>query len=1313
MVRLITLFSLLCIMMFSAVTAESVDCDYTLYTSSTSPYALFYAKGFDFQSVTSTFTASGDIAAYQLTWYLGGPMDAVDIAGPTSLSSSNSITITKSLLESHDFSTGVYHIGSYMHSDIYMTTAGWIYYQGGNVIYNLTPVSSNLGSKTVVYSYSSSSGLYGTRSYQVFQPNGVVVGGGSISDSGNISITFGQRGPYGVAAEGLPAPADPPCECFCPGLHHVDGAVETPAIELADIISSTSGIDPENLPTPYYPFSGNYSIEPAYADYVRLYWKKTYNEFHATNIVILQEDSTGSIEDPNDPGKKYKVIDDGRIALGTPTDNGIGASGGWQYTGEVRWPEEGTHLPQCQAGSLRIGFEFDDGYVQLTNKYINVLLSVYDVKAVDSSILNLGHAGSTGSSSIFYTLSSNTSLCSSLSINVNVGSAKVLAGSGSKGTHEVEWNGRNTAGELVQPGPYALTFNLPSSQSGVSLGSTLAINNLEYDSSFMPVSSEVLTVAFRLREPVIRPHATSAKLTAVVYDAWGQLVKVLANESTGSLDNQTTGSSNGYNEIEWDGTDERGEIVDPGQYTVSLVAEDNAGERCQSDRVNFSVSVVDPPPTANVLMWPSFDQSYSGEGPDAVCGYTNSGGSVTFSVDGGTVGPVNDLLSNGAFFIDVSNLVGEHTVTVSTSSPTLGNTTIDVPFFRNTYDIAVPADYSRFDPQTSGNGVGVQLNAATSDTVRVDVVNPFYQTYSVGGTSCISSEQPIPVSDLLNGFVSTKLVKTVDSSRAIAQGANSIQWDGKDSSGAWASPGVYEIVVSRVNDDNRLDIYTLLPVVIEHLGGPQLQVDNPVVIGSSVTISWTTAASTNGYVLFESEEGLRGKLSSGTTGSNHSLCLPGTTPDTTYHYYVVAEDSVTHTTTISDRQSVTTGSGTRIGTSGVQFEENQGSIQCRVDYSSALPVAAAIEYAQVGPGTNAPQWQRAEHTYKDTQHMFTFDVQSNAEYVYRIVSSEDGNWSNATKSRFDWFTTETDFCSVSITNINDMEGVSDISDVVVRASDSTNTRFSDHGITSIELYIDGQPVNSVTKSVGTDINGTDYTEYVFHAASMQIGDGVHMIEAVASDDYWNKTHCEIYVMVDSGANVATGGTLASATIGSTSAETGVPVNTRAAAAKQEKCKLWYSPRIVIAPDLLEEGHAFITIRYDDNGYGLYPKTIPGDLLYGKGTIRFDKPKKRRLVLSPGGLIPVSLAADVPYSVNRVYKDIADALIQQANKDYNNTPDYDLFARYNTSQKHQYYNCATWTGKLFKDVKNDGGCTPSFLPSNIGSFASCLNSSSKR
>jgi len=1055
------------------------ECGEPFSLGRTSPYALFYAKGYDFQSVTASASVSGADTSFM--WITGaGPLEAITV-GPGS-----SATITKEFMESNGLGTGVYAIGCWAEGGC-GESAGWIYYAGPGVLGDFTPVSSSLSGKTVHYTYTSPDGYYDARSYVLFAPNGGTAGGGSLANSGSIDINFSQRGPYGFACEGT---GNLSWDCFNADLHHVDGRVETPTFSINHITSSTSS-------------STQYAsaIEPAYGDNVTFHWQKTYNEFHADSIVILQEDAAGTIIDPDDPNKKYSIIETVPLESSTNVvDHGI--SNYWQWTGDLTWPTSGTNLPEFPSGHHRLGIKYDDGYVWLTGQYIDVYLSIYDVYTENHAPFYVG-IDTEDKTSIYYKMSAEAQAGE---VNINLGGAKTIPGTPNKGQNALPnaWDGSTSPDNYVRGGSYGLTFGV-TPLSG-SVGPLLSVY-VSSDSSFTPALNETLTVDVNIQEPVRRPQATQAELTAIIYDSNGEFVRLLANEQQANINNQVD-LTDGHNALVWDGKNEKGETVDPGDYTITLFAKDNAGVGCESDCVIRTVTVAEPPQTEADLEWPvdgitSEDDEDSG----SITGYTDSGDySVEYGFDGGGLTQTASVdPSTGMFSIDVSALAGLHTVTIRTTSWQYGDKEITVQFFRNTFSITSPQNAARFDPQANGN-ISVQYTSQAVDTVDVYVVDPYDQA------GCISPQQPVPSAEVMNGTVSEKTVKAIATGLSVVAGSNTVIWDGKDSSGNFVSPGVYNVVIQRSNTDELLDTSTAVQVVVEHPNGaPQISGVTTSVQGACIAISWSTDIATTGYVICEPSDDAQSlfRFSAGSASTNHTVWLPGTTPGTTYNYYVVATNPTTSASAVSDLRTVTAGNGPAIGNVSTTSSGNQ----LQISYSSESPVTAAVEYARVGPGINPIQWQRVEHAYKDQDHVFMLtNLQSNSEYVYRIIGATDNTWAESTKTEFRWFTTKTDPCSVSFTNLEDRAGVTELSDITVSASDAAH-RFSDHGITKVELYVDGESVESYDKTATGD-----HVDYTFHVGSMNLTNGLHQIEAIAYDDYWQETDKRIQVLLDSGSS---------------------------------------------------------------------------------------------------------------------------------------------------------------------------------------------------
>lgn len=852
---MILILAIFGIFLVQSVWAVDCECGEPFSLGRTSPYALFYAKGYNFQSVTASASVSG--ATTSIMW-LGnpGPMEAIDVCP------GSSATITEEFMESNSLGTGVYAIGCYAEGGC-GSSAGWIYYAGPGVLGDFTPVSSCPGSKTVHYTYTSPSGYYDARSYVLFAPNGGTTGGGSLSDSGSIDINFSQRGPYGLACEGT---GNLSYDCFNADLHHVDGRVESPAFEIHHITSSTSS-------SPQYASA----IEPAYGDNVTFHWQKTYHEFHAESIVILQEDPAGTIIDPNDPSKKYSIIE--TVSLGGSTnivDHGI--SSYWQWTGDLTWPTPGTNLPEFPSGHHRLGIKYDDGYIELTNQYIDVYLSIYDVYTDSNAPFYVG-LDTEDETSIYYSMSAPAQ---EGEVNINIGGAKTIEGTPNKGQNVLPnaWDGSTSPDNYVHGGSYGLTFNV-TPLSG-SVGPLLYVN-ASHDYSFTPALDETLTIDVNIQEPTRRPQSTQAKLTAVVYDSNGEFVRLLANEQQANINNQAE-LTNGHNELVWNGKNEKGEIVDPGDYTITFFAEDNAGAGCESNCVITTVTVADPPETEATLEWPAEEFTLEAEEDSGIItGYTDSGDySVDYGFDGGGLTQTASVdYDTGMFSIDVSALTGLHTVTIRTTSWEYGDKEITVQFFRNAFSTTSPQNGARFDPQTSGN-ISVQFTSQAGDTVDVYVVDPYDQSI------CISPEQPVPAAEVMNGTVSEKIIKVIATGQSVVAGSNTITWDGKNTSGNFVPPGIYNIIVQRSNTDGLLDTGKAVQVVIEHpSGAPQISNVTEDVDGALIAISWNTDIATTGYVVCEPNDEAQSifKLPAKSVSTNHTVWLPGTTPGTTYNYY--------------------------------------------------------------------------------------------------------------------------------------------------------------------------------------------------------------------------------------------------------------------------------------------------------------------------------------------------------------------------------------------------------------------------------------------
>lgn len=999
--------------------------------------------------------------------------------------------------------------------------AGWYWWDWDGLISlegMITPVSRNEASRTVTYSadftVSGVGLLFGLQggSYVYRGPDGssgsgaLTVPAPAVSPfTSDVSVVFAD-GPVPVPGWGwndsydltmlANVPEDPgsgPGDVLAVDKFGGDSTHVTPIFNIESVTASTSP-------------DGNSQgvIEPAYGDNVTFHWKKNYCEFHAESIVILKQDTTGTdltatIEDPDWPGARFSLVETVPLSESTNVDQQNGQTGSWTITGDLTWPEPGTYRPIFPSGRYRVGVRYDNGNVRVADDrtYVDVGLSVYDVYTDNHAPFYLGD-GTEGKTSIYYKMSAQAQ---EGKVNVSIGGVKTVQGTPSSGQNALTdvWDGTISPGNYVDGGEYGLTFDV-TPLSG-SVGPLLSISSISHDSSFVPASNETLTIGFDIHEPVRRPQSTHATLTAIIYDSEGDLVRLLANRQQASIDNQAD-LTDGHNELVWDGMNEQHKIVEPGAYTLVLLAKDNAGARCESGATTTEIIVSEPPQSEAVLVWPiDLDGLDTTNLPSGIPGYTDSGSSVLASVDGATE-TIATAYGNGAFFVVVPQTPGNHTVALRTASGTFPEKQISVSFFVNDASVSSPASGSTFDPQANGS-IPVTYDSETVDAVDVYVYDPFDQS------ACNDTPNPVPAADIMNGIVSTKLIRTVAVNQPVATGANTIQWDGKNDAGQFATPGLYDIVIKRHNADGLLGNETSVRVVIEHsAGAPTISGIASHIDGPSCSVTWNTDVPTTGCLGYEVDGNPTGKMrATGDPSTQHTVWLSGTTPNTNYSYYVIATNPTTGAGSVSQQQSAITGSGVQIGKITATAKS---PTETQISYGAGDPVTAAVEYAQVGPGISSVQWHKAEHSFCDQQHVFNLTgLQANAEYAYRIISSADSHWTSPARSPFRWFATSTALPSVEFRDVENGQGVDSLGTVTVRAS-GVQPRFSTYGITKAELFIDSEQAIQCTKS-----STSNYVDYAFNLSSLNLQSGVHDIVAVVYDDYWQTSTSHIVVLLNS------------------------------------------------------------------------------------------------------------------------------------------------------------------------------------------------------
>ncbi|MCX6345978.1 MAG: hypothetical protein NT018_13060, partial [Armatimonadetes bacterium] len=800
-----------------------------------------------------------------------------------------------------------------------------------------------------------------------------------------------------------------------------------------------------------------------------------------------------------------------------------------------------------------------------------------------------------------YTLSSeakksstNTDTDPAHKVKINIGTQGTVYGPGNAGSNVSNpWDGAIGDGEYVEGGTDGVVLDLApavyAEGQSANIGAFLSIGTITKSTeSFIPESNETVSVSFVLSEPVRRPQATTANITSYIYDSDGRFVRLLLNEASAvdsgevNINNQTEGHNDGANTFIWDGKDERGNIVEDGTYTITIFAKDNAGVGCESPCMTTTVDVASPEvpdPTKCEISWPEYPWPIEGQTPPAgVPGVTDSNATVYVKIGMSEEYALTPDSENGAFYVVMPETPGRYSVRLRSTGAFPEENIITVPYIVNQPSITSIADDDTIDPQGTGN-VDITYNSEYGDAnekVDVSVVAAYDQSQTA------DSPNPVPSADKMNGGITAALTRNLSGQDgfSVATGANTYTWDRHDNNGQDLKPGLYDIIVKRRNTDGAGDMEAVVKVrVANPTGGPSISNISSHVDGPTANITWNATAASNCYVTYEVDGNPAGKLKALSTGSGSCVAwIPGAMPQTEYSYHILAVNPTTNASTISTKQTLTTRYGVQIGTSRATVKSvTETEAEVDIEYSAADFVTAAVEYAQVGPGITI-QWNRAEHAYKDQEHVFKLTgLEPNSEYVYRMVSSEDKTWANSTKSEFKSFMTKIDGPSVSFVDLENGQGVSSLSTVTVRASDAHH-RFSAHGITNVELYLDGEQV-TVQPTKTTEASSVDYT---FDMSGLNLYNGVHSVVAKAEDDFWQTSNARIDVLLyTEGAGSSTMQATALHTTTTMTAQSNQGGAGSQAVAKKYRCAACVKPglQLVYREGKLPPGHAFLKFTH--------------------------------------------------------------------------------------------------------------------------------------
>ncbi len=751
-------------------------------------------------------------------------------------------------------------------------------------------------------------------------------------------------------------------------------------------------------------------------------------------------------------------------------------------------------------GQYSIVAQFSDGTQQCTGQYITLVPTVNNVYSTPSVGIDPGSNDADSAGQIHYTISADVNSCT-----VQVGGDTLNGATGGGTDQYVNWNGSSdSAGDYDGSGVYPVTITTDPA-AGPNLQLSVTSDNLSYTTG----NTTPLTISFTIAEPVERPQATQAFVTAVIYDSEGDPVRTLADGTQAFTIDNGTGTDSGGNSITWDGNDGTGTPVYPDTYTLALFAKDNAGVGCESPLTTVSVQVLDGQATGNQACFSKDEDS----GQESIMGSTDTCNSVSWTdcVGGSTVASGTcSLDSSGGFSFPLTDSTpGLHTITITTTnqqtqqvaqqtlSELINNISVSNP---TTAPGSAPlSETGRFSP-LQGQSVSVTLTSQIADSFDVEIVNPF------NGSTCISMANPMKASDFLNGSVSEQVINTWNVNLA-GPGQTTISWNGTDSNSIPVPAGPYIIRVARTNADGLLAASFDTIVTVDGSGvRPAISSVSSSVIGTSVAILWQTAVPTQGAVSYSEGDIPVGRVPLTNSSTFHIVYLPITDPGVTYTYWVLAQDAA-GSTSLSQAEQVTTGSGESFGDVWVTPVSNSA---VNITWSSSDSTAGRVEYACVGSTLSR---QTANDSTIGQQHTVPLTgLTANSEYVYRVESASDTSFANASVSQYFDFVTKTSPPSVAIVSPADNQRVSGIVNVSVAASDPIQ-RFPGNGITSVQLCVDGAIPTPSTHTSGS-------SQYLFSVDTSNLSSGVHQIVAYATDDFWNTATCVADILVG-GLNVET------------------------------------------------------------------------------------------------------------------------------------------------------------------------------------------------
>ncbi len=339
------------------------------------------------------------------------------------------------------------------------------------------------------------------------------------------------------------------------------------------------------------------------------------------------------------------------------------------------------------------------------------------------------------------------------------------------GKISTSWNGKLDNQDYPKNGTYKLVAKITNGKASTTKTTTLKVVDQVSPSitlskstfAFSPTINRTITIPFELNR--------SGKVTAIVYDSKGKVVKTLVKDKAYSA---------GKKSITWDGKNSGNKRVGDGSYKVKLSFVD-ANKKKASDK-NITIQVDTKAPQGTITF---IDGS-------------------TFKATGANKKSIKlDLKDNANVTAYITNANGQKIRAIVTNkSYKKGASTISWDG-KNDKKVFVSEGNYQFVVE-SKDGAG---NKATTKSIafklqdwRTPVIEaPATLTFKKKGNLKVNYKLLKSGKVTIEVFNGAKLVRKINNNQSVSNGSQSFVWDGKDSLGNYVADGSYTYKISIVD----------------------------------------------------------------------------------------------------------------------------------------------------------------------------------------------------------------------------------------------------------------------------------------------------------------------------------------------------------------------------------------------------------------------------------------------------------------------------------------------------------------------------------